>query len=210
MSTLEIAQIGIPIPARAVGSHRSLSVGSVHVLSNPLRALKLIFALAVAAFMIGGAADAHSRHHGRHHHHQHYHHSHHHAGMAHHKVFHHRKHRRHYQMNFHGKYTVGNISGVGGARFVRGRLICALNVSRWLKVHGFRSPMSPSSKAFLAYAPVARANVRYGDVHFNYRRGGGHVMVALGNGLCLNPSSRHQAWVTKACPAGGKFVRTGA
>jgi len=104
---------------------------------------------------------------------------------------------------------MGNIGGVAGVRFTRGRLICAINVSRWLAAHGFHSPMSPSSRAFLRYAHVARANVRYGDIRFNYRRGGGHVMIALGNGLCLNPSSRAQTWVKKTCPAGGTFVRTG-
>ncbi|WP_196504031.1 hypothetical protein [Aestuariivirga litoralis] len=108
----------------------------------------------------------------------------------------------------HARHTVaGNISGIG-VRFVRGRLICAVNVSRWLAAHGFRSPHSASSKAFLRYARVARAQVRYGDVRFNFRKGGGHVMVALGGGKCLNPSSRHQGWVTKQCPPGGIYVRT--
>ena len=103
--------------------------------------------------------------------------------------------------------VAGNIGG-HSVRFVRGRLICAINVSNWLRAHGFRSPESRSSKAFLKYAKVAASNVRYGDIHFNYRKGGGHVMIALGNGQCLNPSSRKQSWVVKACPAGGTFVRT--
>ena len=101
----------------------------------------------------------------------------------------------------------GNIGG-HSVRFVRGRLICAINVSNWLRAHGFHSPESRSSKAFLKYARVAASNVRYGDIHFNYRKGGGHVMIALGNGQCLNPSSRRQTWVVKTCPAGGTFVRT--
>jgi hypothetical protein len=103
--------------------------------------------------------------------------------------------------------VAGNIGG-HSVRFVHGRLICAINVSNWLRAHGFHSPESRSSKAFLKYARVAASNVRYGDIHFNYRKGGGHVMIALGNGQCLNPSSKRQAWVVKACPVGGTFVRT--
>ena len=103
--------------------------------------------------------------------------------------------------------VAGNIGG-HSVRFVRGRLICAINVSNWLRAHGFHSPETKSSKAFLKYAKVAASNVRYGDIHFNYRKGGGHVMIALGNGQCLNPSSKHQTWVVKSCPAGGTFVRT--
>jgi hypothetical protein len=159
-----------------------------------VQALQLVAALFFTVALTCGSAEAHGHHHKRHPHH-----FRHHARTSHQKVFYHQK-----------PSQLGNISSVGGVRFVRGRLICALNVSRWLQAHGFRSPMSPSSKTFLNYAPVARANVHYGDVHFNYRRGGGHVMIALGNGLCLNPSSRRQAWVTKACPTGGTFVRTGA
>jgi hypothetical protein len=116
---------------------------------------------------------------------------------------------RHRHHRHHVHTVAGNIGGTS-VRFVRGRLICAINVSRWLRAHGFRSPNSASSKAFLRYAKVARANVRYGDIRFNYRKGGGHVMIALGNGKCLNPSSRHQNWVVKSCPAGGIYLRTSA
>lgn len=105
------------------------------------------------------------------------------------------------------KTVAGNIGG-HNVRFVQGRLICAINVSNWLRAHGFHSPQTRSSKAFLKYAKVAAANVHYGDVRFNYRKGGGHVMIALGNGRCLNPSSGHQTWVVKVCPAGGTYLRT--
>lgn len=70
----------------------------------------------------------------------------------------------------------------------------------------FRSPHSASSKAFLKYR---RGRPTYGAVRFNYRKGGGHVMIVLGNGMCLNPSSRHQTWVTKRCPPGGVYVVPG-
>jgi hypothetical protein len=93
--------------------------------------------------------------------------------------------------------------------FVRGRLICATNVSRWLADHGFRSPHSASSRDFLKYRRVSRAAVKYGDVRFNFRKRGGHVQIAMGGGMCLNPSSRQQKWVVKPCPTGGIYIRTG-
>jgi hypothetical protein len=146
----------------------------------------MLLAIMFMASSFVGAAEAKTKHHVTHH------------------VVHHFKHR----VKHHGKRTyAGNIGGVG-VRFVRGRLICAINVSNWLRAHGFHSPSTRSSKAFLKYAKVARANVRYGDIHFNYRKGGGHVMIALGGGKCLNPSSKRQTWVVKQCPAGGTYVRT--
>lgn len=81
----------------------------------------------------------------------------------------------------HVQIVTGNI-GWHGVRFVRGRLICAINVSNWLRAHGFRSPDTRPSKIFLKDAKVAASNVRYGNIHFNYRKGGGHVMMALGKG----------------------------
>ena len=120
---------------------------------------------------------------------------------------HHLVHKRHHVIRPAVQTVAGDISG-HGVRFVRGRLICAINVSNWLRAHGFHSPASRSSKAFLKFAKVAAANARYGDIHFNYRKGGGHVMIALGNGRCLNPSASRQSWVNRACPAGGLFVRT--
>jgi hypothetical protein len=95
--------------------------------------------------------------------------------------------------------------------FVRGRLICATNVSRWLVDHGFRSPHSASSRDFLKYRRVTRSQARFGTVRFNPRRNGGHVMVVLDRSAhkCLNPSSRQQKWVVKPCPTGGIYIRTG-
>jgi len=119
---------------------------------------------------------------------------------------------RHPHHRHHAQREAGNISGIP-VTFVRGRLVCAINVSRWLNAHGFASPMSWSSQAIRHYRRVPREQVQFGDVRFNWRRGGGHNMVALGwvNGrlICRNPSSRHQTWVDKACPPGGEFYRTG-
>lgn len=124
----------------------------------------------------------------------------------------HHHHRHHHHRSHHVQKSIsGNVGGVS-VRFVHGHLICAVNVSRWLSAHGFKSPNSRSSRAFLRYAHIAAASAHYGDVRFNYRRGGGHVQVVLGwqgGGLwCLNPSERHQGWVRRECKAGGIFLRT--
>jgi hypothetical protein len=107
----------------------------------------------------------------------------------------------------HRRHATGNISSVSGVHFVRGRLICAINVNNWLRAHGFSPTHSAAAKSFLRYLHVSPSQVRFGDVRFNYRKGGGHVMVALGGGRCLNPSARRQTWVVKACPVGGVYVR---
>ena len=91
--------------------------------------------------------------------------------------------------------------------FIRGRLVCAINVNKWLAAHGFRPTRSALAASFLRYRRVAPAHMRFGDVRFNYREGGGHVMIVLAKGQCLNPSTKRQAWVDKLCPAGGIYVR---
>lgn len=96
-------------------------------------------------------------------------------------------------------------------RFVGGRLICAVNTVNFLNVNGRHVARTRSSKAFLHYRRIARSHAGMGDVRFNFRRGGGHVQPVTrrvrGVLMCLNPSSRHQRWVERACPAGGIFVR---
>lgn len=100
----------------------------------------------------------------------------------------------------------------GAPPFVRGRLVCAVNTGRWLALNGFRHTASWSSKSYLEFRRVSRAAARFGDVRFNFRKGGGHVQPVIGwRGRvlwCQNPSSR-RGWVRKACPAGGVFVRPG-
>lgn len=101
----------------------------------------------------------------------------------------------------------------GTPGFIRGRLICAVNTGRWLQHNGLRSTGSWSSKSYLSFTRVSRSTARFGDVRFNFRKGGGHVQPVLGwrGGTlwCQNPSSR-RGWVTKPCPPGGIYVRPGS
>lgn len=92
------------------------------------------------------------------------------------------------------------FSDSGGARssFVRGRLICAINVVRELRARGYNPPNTARARDFLNYG--SHSNGSPGDVAIFARgRRGGHVAIVAGYGpngerLYLNPSSRRQAW----------------
>lgn len=82
-------------------------------------------------------------------------------------------------------------------RFVRGRLICAINVNAALAERGIRGTGSALAKSFLAWGrasgPVPGAVAVY------HRRGGGHVAIVShidqrGRVWVWNPSARRQAW----------------
>lgn len=84
---------------------------------------------------------------------------------------------------------------IGG--FIRGRLICAVNVNAELARRGIRGTGSRSARDFLrwgrASGPVP------GAVAVFSRKGGGHASIvhsvqADGTVIYLNPSSRQQAW----------------
>jgi hypothetical protein len=85
----------------------------------------------------------------------------------------------------------------GQPSFVRGRLICAVNVNAYLEARGIKGTRSALARSFLHWGrpsgPVP------GAVAVFERRGGGHVNIVSGvmpNGtvIYLNPSSRRQAW----------------
>lgn len=85
----------------------------------------------------------------------------------------------------------------GQPAFVRGRLICAVNVGRALAARGLRGTGSALAKSYLSWGrasgPVA------GAVAVFSRGRGGHVAIVhsvMPNGtvIYLNPSSRRQAW----------------
>lgn len=87
-----------------------------------------------------------------------------------------------------------------GARstFVRGRLICAINVVRELRARGYNPPNTARARDLLNYG--SHSNGSPGDIAiFTRGRRGGHVAIVAGYGpngerLYLNPSSRRQAW----------------
>jgi len=147
---------------------------------------KLVLTIAVALTVLAASETASAK-------------THHHYRAHHHHGAHHRRHGS-------GRHVTD------GSGFIRGHNICALNVSKWLREHG-KKISTASSKAFLSFVKVAKTSVHYGDVRFNYRRGGGHVQVVLGwsggSLWCLNPSSRHQTWVKKTCPVGGTYLHVG-
>jgi hypothetical protein len=81
--------------------------------------------------------------------------------------------------------------------FVRGRLVCAVNVNRYLARLGQTGTGSALAHSFLrwgrASGPVA------GAVQVERRRGGGHVKIVAGGGQCWNPSASRQRWVLTPC-----------
>ena len=86
---------------------------------------------------------------------------------------------------------------VAPARFIHGRLVCAVNVGMALAARGIRGTGSRLAKSYLhwghASGPVP------GAVAVFNRRGGGHVAIVHhvrpdGTVIYLNPSSRRQAW----------------
>lgn len=87
----------------------------------------------------------------------------------------------------------------GQPAFVRGRLICAINVGRALQARGIRGTGSALAKSYLAWGR-ASGPVPGAVAVFSRGRRGGHVAIVhavLPNGtvVYLNPSSRRQAWV---------------
>jgi hypothetical protein len=83
------------------------------------------------------------------------------------------------------------------ARFIRGRLVCAVNIGAALAARGIRGTGSRLAKSYLrwgrASGPVP------GAVAVFVRPGGGHVALVDhvqpdGTVIYLNPSSRRQAW----------------
>lgn len=96
------------------------------------------------------------------------------------------------------RFEPGHGAAVGRrpARYIAGRLVCAVNVNAELARRGVRGTGSALAKSFLRWGrasrPVAGAVAVYG------RRGGGHVAivsrVAGGRVYVWNPSSRHRAW----------------
>lgn len=82
------------------------------------------------------------------------------------------------------------------ARYIAGRLVCAVNVNAELARRGIRGTGSALAKSFLHWGrpsrPVAGAVAVYG------RRGGGHVAIVSrvvgGRVYVWNPSSRAHRW----------------
>lgn len=83
------------------------------------------------------------------------------------------------------------------ARYIAGRLICALNVNSALAERGIRGTGSALAKSFLGWgrasAPVP------GAVAVSSRRGGGHVAIVKevrpdGTVIVWNPSPRGRGW----------------
>lgn len=107
---------------------------------------------------------------------------------------HHRSHRHH-----HHRYTTWSTftASIGQpARYIAGRLVCAINVNAELARRGVRGTGSALAKSFLRWghstSPVPGAVAVYG------RRGGGHVAIVSrvenGRVFVWNPSSRGRAW----------------
>lgn len=98
------------------------------------------------------------------------------------------------------KVNLNTSFTTGGARstFVRGRLICAVNVVRELRARGYNPPNTARARDFLNYG--SSSNGSPGDVAiFSRGKRGGHAAIVAGFGpngerLYLNPSSRRQAW----------------
>jgi hypothetical protein len=93
----------------------------------------------------------------------------------------------------------------GPARFIAGRLVCALNVNAALAARGIRGTGSASAASFKTWGrgsgPVP------GAVAVFTRRGGHHVAIVHsvrpdGTVIYLNPSARRQAWQV------GPYART--
>lgn len=83
--------------------------------------------------------------------------------------------------------------GGPGVAFIHGHNICAENVNR-LRAHlGLRATGSAAAASFLGLPHTSKPV--YGSVMYVP----GHVALYAGNGMCWNPSSRHQQWDLKSC-----------
>ena len=159
--------------------------------------VRLIAALAlVSAVFLCTQAEARGRHHHgltvRHHRLVHSRHSHVHRRVHRRRVRHGYLHRR--------KIRVGHDVSI--AAFIRGRLVCAINVNAELARRGIRGTGSALAKSFLHWGR-ASPPVR-GAVAVYSRRGGGHVAIVSrvvnGRVYVLNPSTRKQRWVETIYP----------
>lgn len=84
------------------------------------------------------------------------------------------------------------------ARFIAGRLICAINVNAALAERGIKGTGSALAKSFLHWGH-GTSNPKPGDVIVFNRRGGGHTAIVSrvvgGTVFMWNPSARQQRWV---------------
>lgn len=94
---------------------------------------------------------------------------------------------------------VSNYSYKAG-HFIRGRLICAVNVNAELARRGIRGTGSAKARSFLTWGTNAGGPVKGAVAVFSRGgRGNGHVAIVDhvgpdGTVYYLNPSSRRQAW----------------
>lgn len=84
--------------------------------------------------------------------------------------------------------------------FIRGRLVCARNVNRFLAAMGKPGTGSAAAASFLAL-PHRATRYTPGAVQVSRRRGGHHAEIVAGGGLCWNPSARGQRWALVSCYA---------
>lgn len=82
------------------------------------------------------------------------------------------------------------------ARYIAGRLICALNVNSALAERGIRGTGSALAKSFLSWGRASQPVP--GAVAVSSRRGGGHVAIVSrvesGKVYVWNPSPRGRGW----------------
>ena len=95
-------------------------------------------------------------------------------------------------------FGVPTASAGDGARFIRGRLVCALNVGAELARRGIRGTGSALAKSYLSWGRASGPAPGAVAV-FGRGRRGGHVAIVHsvrpdGTVIYLNPSSRRQAW----------------
>ena len=83
-------------------------------------------------------------------------------------------------------------------RFVRGRLVCAINVNRYLAQLGKPVTGSAAARSFLSYGRAADRSTA-GAVQVSRRPGGHHAEIVAGGGQCWNPSASRQRWHLVAC-----------
>jgi hypothetical protein len=82
--------------------------------------------------------------------------------------------------------------------FVRGRLVCAVNVNRYLAKLGKPTTGSAAAISFWRHGRVANRHTP-GAVQISRRVGGHHAEVVAGGGLCWNPSASRQRWTLVDC-----------
>jgi hypothetical protein len=93
-------------------------------------------------------------------------------------------------------------------RFIRGRLVCAVNVNAALSHRGIKGTGSARAFDFLSWGKASHPTS--GAVRVSARRGGGHVMIVShmedGEWLCLNPSASKQQWRVVPCNTGPRAL----